>query len=528
MKNMLDPKDLKLIVALLLIGILSIGTCFYGARNYEESMLRNRAEFEATHWAGFLQARLSNLPGILTTGSITAADEELLAFASEAGGIFRYKIFDADGMIIAASRKEDLGTINSKPYFADVVQKGGNFTKVVVKDISDVEGINQRVLETSDITADDLAGKATVSEVYVPFMKNGTFLGAVEIYMDGTELAAHLRAQSDKAIIALTVVLAIMGLCFAYFIGQNMRQRNLDIKRIKDTEEQLRKLNERLENRVEERTGELNEALQEVALFNEELEIRVDQRTMELQEAQAELLRSEQLAALGQMTASVSHELRNPLGAIRTAIFLIQGKTKDLDLDLDRAYERANRGVDRCDRIVSEMLDFARASEVVSQAVSIDEWLDQALAELVVPDGIQLQRESKSADIQIDFDGDRLRRAITNVFDNACYAMTEAMKEGNLKREFVLAIESRAGNGRFEMIFTDSGPGMEPEVLAKVFEPLFSTKRFGVGLGMQTVKQIMEMHSGGVDIKSTPGEGTSVTLWLPIEEQQIAHAEDAA
>jgi signal transduction histidine kinase len=118
-------------------------------------------------------------------------------------------------------------------------------------------------------------------------------------------------------------------------------------------------------------------------------------------------------------------------------------------------------------------------------------------------------------DTAVSIDRDRLRRAVINVFDNACQAMVGAGMEGAGSEAHSLTVRTRERDGRVEVIFEDTGPGMPPDIYKKIFEPLYSTKGFGVGLGLPVVKQIMEQHGGGIEIESEEGRGTRVCLWLP-------------
>lgn len=261
---------------------------------------------------------------------------------------------------------------------------------------------------------------------------------------------------------------------------------------------------------------ELKQAEEEIRKLNADLEHRVEARTAELREAQAGFLRQERLAVLGQLTATVSHELRNPLGVIRTSAYVARENQKDKEPRVVRALERIERSVIRCDRIIDELLDFTRISTLDPESTIMDAWLDETLNEQHLPDQIEMKRDFSLPDIVVPFDRDRLRRAVINVFDNACQAMTSEDGMENAKPSIaVLTVATRKTNGRVEIIFEDSGPGIPDDLLAQIFEPLFSTKGFGVGLGLPVVKQIMEQHQGGVEIESEEGRGTRVCLWLP-------------
>lgn len=228
-----------------------------------------------------------------------------------------------------------------------------------------------------------------------------------------------------------------------------------------------------------------------------------------------ELLRQERLATLGQLTATVSHELRNPLGVIRTSAFIAKEGRTDTNPRVQRALERIDRSVVRCDRIIDELLDFTRISDLEPEPTALDSWLDSTLSEQVLPSQVELRRDFNMTGIDITIDRDRIRRAVINLFDNACQAMTDPAAKNDGDTDHILTVTTRVSDDRIEIVFEDNGPGIPADVRPMIFEPLFSTKGFGVGLGLPAVKQIMEQHGGGIDIDSTPGQGARVRLWLP-------------
>jgi len=256
------------------------------------------------------------------------------------------------------------------------------------------------------------------------------------------------------------------------------------------------------------------------AMANEiELARRVEERTAELERVQSELLRKERLSTLGQFTATVAHELRNPLSAIRNTAFAIAETAAAHGLKLDRPLGRLERSIARCDRLIAELLEYTRSRELTRVRVRVDEWLDEVLDEQNLPEGTALRRDLGAPRIAADLDPDRLRRVVINLVENAAQAMAEAPPPVGSSAP-VLTVSTRDLGDAVEIIFADTGPGIAPETLPRVFDPLFSTRSFGTGLGLPTVKQIVEQHGGTVEIATTLGIGTRLRVVLPLPAGQ--------
>ncbi len=238
-----------------------------------------------------------------------------------------------------------------------------------------------------------------------------------------------------------------------------------------------------------------------------ELSRRVEERTGELRSAQGELVRKERLSALGQLTATMAHELRNPLSAIRNTLFAVKETASNKGVDLERPIARVERSVARCDRIINDLLDYTRVKELHVSDIAPDPWVEEVLGEQRMPAGVGLTHRL-GADCLVAIDPERMRRVLINLVDNAAQAMPAEATERKI------TVSTAIENDDFVLVVADTGGGIAADVLPKVFEPLFSTKSFGTGLGLPMVKQIVEQHGGTITITSALGKGTQVTVRL--------------
>jgi len=220
-----------------------------------------------------------------------------------------------------------------------------------------------------------------------------------------------------------------------------------------------------------------------------------------------ELVRQERVSAFAQLTATMAHELRNPLSAIRNTLFAVKETAAANGLDFERPISRAERSLARCNRILDDLLDYTRVKELRLAKCALDPWIEEVLGENRLPIGV-LMEHKLGADCVVSIDLERMRRVLVNLIDNAAQAMADDGKERKVE------VTTTTIGDHFELAVTDTGGGIAPDVLPKIFEPLFSTKRFGTGLGLPIVKQIIEQHGGTISVASEIGKGTRVVVRL--------------
>ena len=262
--------------------------------------------------------------------------------------------------------------------------------------------------------------------------------------------------------------------------------------------------------------SELKRINDEVSRLNAELADNMRQ----LKEAQDEILRQGRLSQLGQLTATVAHEIRNPLGAVRTASFLLDRKLKGKGLGVEQQLHRIGNGITRCDNIISQLLDFSRSRALQAEIITIDEWMANLVSEEAekLPAVVTIECNFELGGMAASFDPSRMSRVVVNLLSNASEAM---VGRGDDETKFTtteprITVTTCATARGIEVEISDNGPGIEPETIKRILEPLYTTKSFGTGLGLPAVEKILSDHQGGLEVRSVVGEGAKFTAWFPI------------
>ena len=269
---------------------------------------------------------------------------------------------------------------------------------------------------------------------------------------------------------------------------------------------------------------ERRQAAQEIIKLNESLEKRVIERTQqlkaankELKAAQDELVRREKLAILDQLTATVSHELRNPLGVIRSSNFYLQRKFKNQDQKSEKHFRRIEEQVSICNIIIEDLLEYTSGSKASTARESLAAWLEQLLKQYVHLDGIDIKLNLSDSPIPILHDRVKMRRAMVNLLTNAIQAVNDRADTNKMDPDYQpeINIDLHVDDHNQVIVVSDNGIGMDHETCQKAFEPLFTTRARGIGIGLSNVKKIIDEHNGSITLESKLNQGTRITLTLP-------------
>ena len=241
-----------------------------------------------------------------------------------------------------------------------------------------------------------------------------------------------------------------------------------------------------------------------------DLAVAFNQMTRDLQQSREKLIQAERLATAGKMSASFAHEIRNPLSSMRMLAQMLMQKPEISAEQHQQSLRYILEEIERIDSIVKGLMDFARPATLNLVEQPLAHTLKAVLALMeanLAHHKIQLVLALAPALPNIPFDADKLKQAVMNVVLNAM----EAMPEGG-----TLTIATVAVKGDVYIKITDTGVGIPETDIAHLFEPFFTRKTQGVGLGLANVKRILEEHGGSVKIESTLGEGTTVSMQLPM------------
>lgn len=247
----------------------------------------------------------------------------------------------------------------------------------------------------------------------------------------------------------------------------------------------------------------------------ETVDLLIQERTSQLLKSQEQLSKAERLSDIGTLAATIAHELRNPLSAIKMAAYNI--KRKKSGEPVEQHIETINKKVDDSEQIISNLLFYSRLKKPTFDSVNIASLINDTLSLTLArleQKKVRVKTSLKSLkSISIKGDGLQLKEVFHNILNNAFDAVQE--KTG------VVIITGSRKKGWVEIDISDNGSGIEKENIKNLFAPFFTTKSRGTGLGLTVSKQIVSMHRGDIGIESEKGKGTTVYIRLPLNQDVL-------
>ena len=252
--------------------------------------------------------------------------------------------------------------------------------------------------------------------------------------------------------------------------------------------------------RLESEAHEAQEALLEQQRSEKE---RVE---VELEEVRDELVRKTRLATIGQVSGSIAHELRNPLGSVRNAAYYLKRHAPKDQPKTTQFLEIIETQVARADKIISSLMEMTRGKELAAASIDLRKMVEEVLDHLEDGDGIRCTMTTDPDPYLFHADPELFERVVTNLITNAAEAMTG---------DGALVVEASRNDRANIIIFRDSGPGVVPDVRDSLFEPLVTTKTTGTGLGLSICRQIIERHGGTIEVTDDDKPGAAFQVTLP-------------
>lgn len=495
-------------------------------------------------WLGFVERAASRTSELIKGGTYYAMllnrKEELhgtIVKIAQTPGVAAVRIYDKRGTIIFSADPQEVGRrVDLKAEACIICHDSSQPLRSVPT------GNRTRVYEGADgtrilgvITAIENRPECAAADCHA-HAPDQTILGVLDVMMSMKDVDDQIRATAREMALSTLVMVAIIGAATALFINRVIRlpvQRliagtrrlalgDLDTQIDVGARNQIGQLAESF-NRM---TDDLRRAREQLTEWSATLERKVVDKTEELGRAQRQIVQMEKMASLGKLAATVAHELNNPLAGILTYAKVVE---KDLGNEGFRPEDRAEvaryldliqRESRRCGDIVRNLLLFARPSGGAFAYQAVNPILDRAVMIIhhhVEMAQIELETSPIAGDDVVLCDADQLQQALVALLVNS----VEAMSAGG-----TLAVRAEGEASSIRISVSDTGVGIPPEVLPHIFEPFFSTKEngTGVGLGLAVVYGIVQRHGGRIDVHSDVGRGTTFTLVLPRRREAAAPA----
>ena len=280
-----------------------------------------------------------------------------------------------------------------------------------------------------------------------------------------------------------------------------------------DADQKLREANNQMENKVKLRTQELSDSNK---MLVKEMEQREKTHT-ELLQTKEKLNRQEKLASVGQVSSNIAHELRNPMTAIRNAVFFLRSYSKSIeDSKALHHLDVIDNELTQSDEVIQRLLELTKGEKIKLINSDLRKIAHDAFLVLNPPTNIQFKVNFQEATKDVKVDPLLFRQILTNLYTNSIQAMPAGGQ---------INLSAKKSNEWIEIRVSDEGEGINSNLWSKVFDPLYTNKKDGVGLGLSLCKELIERHNGNIEIEASSKNGTTFLLSLPAPKTlELVHA----
>ena len=443
--------------------------------------------------------------GILTAEYIAQFNQNLFIFG------------DSEGVKEDLEKRIDKNLIyvifydqNLKPFAANEFIK--NYYSIYADSKLDPEAKKgDYFLETKNIAVETKLGRyLRVMEIEVPIYVEGspTRFGSIKIGLSLEEM----RAEELKTRLML-ILIGCSGLLIGVGGAALMARRiTKPLDKLVDGTVKISKgdFSQAIDIDTQDEIGELAQSFNEMSQ-----QLQLTRKRMEA--ANRRLLQAEKLASIGRISASIAHEIRNPLTSVKLNIQKVM-ESEGLD-DIDKEHlDISQEGIGHIENFIKELLNFTRVSELHLNYFSVEQIVDESIKmirnTLKLKD-VELTKEVQERLPQVLVDGDKIRQVLLNILHNAC----EAVDKGGKITIALSLLKGRRGQ-KVRIRISDNGPGIPKKDKENIFEPFYTTKSTGIGLGLANARKIIVQHKGSIYTVENEGSGACFDLLIPCEEEK--------
>lgn len=470
-----------LAVVIVVVIVVGISMSYIVSDYFKQTILKRDVDVNAKFIS--LQARQHLADDDFVAKNFVEKDKVFSQFFHEidTDEIVRIKVWSLDRVVVYSDEKDIVGKT-----FRDNDELNEALNGKVISEISD--------LQKSESASEK--NFVQLVEIYIPIKSDsGKIIGVIETYASMDLINTYIE-NVNKIIFPITIIgISAIGAIILLTFSNFRRNVILPILAIHKETKMIE------EGKLDIRYT--SAGYDEVKKLGSEIEVMA----AKLKEQQMKMSATERLSAIGQLSARLAHDLRNPLSVIQNSLALIQHKY-GINPDSQNDFDRINRSIWRMSHQLENVMDFVTTKELKVVTKSLNEIMHMAIKKANISDNITVNLPTE--DVLLECDPKKLEIVFENILVNARQAINGV---GIIN----IRVDHDENSVRIEI--RDSGVGMSKEILAKIFEPLFTTKQEGTGLGLPSCKNIIERHGGSISVKTELGKGTIFTITLPISKK---------